>query len=106
MSPALPVQCETVDISTGKVLKTETVPFQIMPPPAGACTVCGRSPAHRPDEPHDAQSLYYQYAFFAEHGRWPTWRDALAHCPDDIKSLWEQALRERGAWPSDEGGQP
>jgi len=106
MRPSLPVKCETVDMSTGKVVKTETVPFQIMPPPAGACPVCGRLPAHRLDEPHDAQSLYYQYSFFAEHERWPTWRDALAHCPEAVRVPWERALRERGVWPADDGEQP
>jgi hypothetical protein len=55
-------------------------------------------PAHPPKDPHDANSLYYQYAFFGEHGRWPTWKDALAHCPDKVRAVWERELRALGVW--------
>ncbi len=99
----LPVKCETVDMATGEVTETKTVSFDILPPPPGACPVCGRNPAHEPDQPHDAQQLYYQYAFYGEHGRWPTWRDAVAHCSDEVKALWETHLRKAGVWPDDEG---
>jgi hypothetical protein len=71
----------------------------LLPPDPGACQVCGRYPAHPPDDPHNAQSLYYQYAFYAEHSRWPTWRDAIAHCPQPIKDAWERELRKKGVWP-------
>ncbi len=33
----------------------------------GECSQCGR--LHDPDIPHDRESLYYQYAFYAEHDR-------------------------------------
>lgn len=97
----LPVQRETVDMATGEVVERKTVHFDILPPPPTACQVCGRNPAHAPDQPHDAQQLYYQYAFYAEHGRWPTWRDAVAHCSDEVRALWEQHLRAWGVWPED-----
>jgi hypothetical protein len=73
----------------------------LLPPRLDACQVCGRYPAHPPDDPHDAQSLYYQYAFYAEHGCWPTWKDAVAHCPKPIAEAWELELRESGVWPPD-----
>ena len=98
----VPVKCDTVDMQTGEVVDTREVPFSIQPPPATACQVCGRNPAHEPDQPHDAHHLYYQFAFYADHGRWPTWRDAVAHCADDVKEQWELALRRRGMWPADE----
>lgn len=60
----------------------------------GECSQCGR--LHEPDQPHDAQSLAYQYAFYAEHDRWPTWADALAHCDPEIQNLWKQELRAHG----------
>lgn len=97
----LPVQRETVDMATGEVVERKTVNFGILPPPPTACQVCGRNPAHAPDQPHDAQQLYYQYAFYAEHGRWPTWRDAVAHCSDEVRALWEPRLRALGVWPED-----
>ncbi len=60
----------------------------------GTCPECAT--AHDPEEPHDQQSLAYQYRFYDKHGRWPTWADAMAHCPDDIKAFWTEALAERG----------
>lgn len=98
---SIPVQRETVDMATGEVVETKSVPFQILPPPGSACQVCGRDPAHAPDQPHNAQQLYYQYAFYGEHGRWPTWRDAVAHCSDEVRAAWEHHLRNAGAWPED-----
>jgi hypothetical protein len=62
--------------------------------PPGACAECGRE--HDPKQPHDQQSLTYQYKFYDMHGRWPTWSDAMAHCSDEIKALWRGALAERG----------
>ena len=50
---------------------------------------------HDPDQPHNRDSLAYQYSFYDRYGRWPTWADAMAHCPDEIKAFWTQALRER-----------
>lgn len=101
MSATLPVKMEVVDMATGEVFEQRTVPFEILPPPATACQVCGHDPAHTADQPHNAQSLYYQYSFYGEHGHWPTWRDALAHCADDVKAHWETHLRNAGAWPED-----
>jgi len=41
-------------------------------------------------------SLAYQYYFFDQHGRWPTWADAMAHCGENMKTAWTKALTERG----------
>lgn len=73
--------------------------WNLLPPHPEACQTCGRNPAHEPWEPHDAQSLYYQYKFYLEHKRWPTWRDAVAHCEPAVRAAWEAELRKRGAWP-------
>lgn len=62
--------------------------------PPGTCPLC--AVAHRPELPHNRDSLTYQYKFFDEHGRWPTWEDAMAHCPEDIKEFWKIELRKRG----------
>jgi hypothetical protein len=97
----LPVNCETIDASTGKVEKRETVNFGILPPKPGHCSVCGV--AHEPAIPHNAQSLYYQYAFYGEFGRWPTWADAVAHCSDEMQALWTLELHRLGAWSEPEG---
>lgn len=50
---------------------------------------------HDPKMPHNQESLYYQYKFYQQHGLWPTWEDALAHCPTEIQDMWKQALRKR-----------
>lgn len=62
--------------------------------PEGTCPEC--AVAHEPEMPHNKDSLAYQYNFYDKNGRWPTWEDAMAHCPEEIKEAWRQALRERG----------
>lgn len=91
-----PVEMETVDAGTGKTIKTETVDFKIMPPPPGTCAVCGFK--HEPALPHNAQSMYYQYRFKGEHGRWPTWADAVAHTTSEMQTLWKAAPEMAKHW--------
>lgn len=62
--------------------------------PPGTCPECATK--HRPDLPHNRDSLAYQYSFFDKHGRWPTWKDAMEHCSDDVKQKWIIALRVHG----------
>lgn len=68
--------------------------FMMMPPPPGTCPECAVK--HDPRMPHNKQSLFYQYAFYARNGRWPTWEDAMAHCAEEVKEVWRQALKEAG----------
>lgn len=81
-----------------KVTKTETVYFTLGKPRTGACPECGKFPAHPPEAPHDTQQMYYKYAFYADHQRWPTWKDAMAHCDEATKVAWEAELRKVGVW--------
>ena len=74
--------------------------FMLMPPAPDVCQECAVK--HDPVMPHNRDSLYYQYAFYAKNGRWPTWADAMAHCPEEIKGYWTDALTEKGI---DVGGQ-
>jgi hypothetical protein len=60
----------------------------------GQCAEC--STVHVPEQPHNQQSLFYQYAFMEKHGRWPTWTDALAHCQSEIKHQWIKQLAKHG----------
>lgn len=69
-------------------------PFQLFPAKPGTCPEC--AVGHPPTHPHDQQSLFYQYAFYAKHGRWPTWEDAMAHCPAGIQELWREELTKLG----------
>lgn len=66
----------------------------LLPAPEGTCPECATK--HEPEQPHNQQSLYWQYKFYNKHGRWPTWKDAMAHCPPDIKRFWIEELKERG----------
>lgn len=68
----------------------------LLPPAPDVCQECAVK--HAPEEPHDATSLYYQYSFKAEHGRYPTWKDALAHCSEELKAAWTKELKRRGKW--------
>ncbi|MDP2662870.1 MAG: hypothetical protein Q8R28_19315 [Dehalococcoidia bacterium] len=66
----------------------------LLPPAPDVCQECAGK--HEPDWPHNQQSLYYQYAFWARHRRWPTWVDALAHCSPEMQAAWRAALADRG----------
>jgi len=78
--------------------------MQLLPPPRGTCPICAT--AHAPDQPHNAQSMYYLYRFYGVRGRWPTWADALAHCTAEVKANWERQLRARGLWTEPADGDP
>ena len=69
-------------------------PFSLMPAKEGTCPECAT--AHDMSQPHNQQSLFYQYKFFNENGRWPTWKDAMEHCSPDIKKFWIMKLAELG----------
>lgn len=68
----------------------------LLPPRPDVCQECAVD--HSADQPHNAQSLFYQYRFYGDRGRWPTWRDVVAHCAPEVREAWEEALREEGAW--------
>ncbi|MFE1598231.1 hypothetical protein [Methylobacterium sp. ID0610] len=98
MTRTLNIPMQVVDAATGEVIEERTAEFRLMPPAdPQACQTCGRR--HPPEQPHDATRLHYQYSFRAEHGRWPTWADAVAHCAEPIREAWEAELRSRGLWP-------
>lgn len=75
--------------------------MMLLPPAESRCCICAT--AHRDDDPHNAASLYYQYRFRANHGRWPTWADAIAHCTPRVRSSWKQALLS--SWTEPPAGQ-
>ncbi|MEG3071067.1 MAG: hypothetical protein HQP61_02355 [Peptococcaceae bacterium] len=60
----------------------------------GICPECATK--HDPEQPHNQQSLTYQYKFYGKHGRWPTWDDAMGHCTEEVKQAWKEALKEYG----------
>lgn len=66
----------------------------LLPPRTDRCQTCGSK--HEESEPHNAQSLYYQTKFNMENGRSATWLDAMAHCSNDVKSLWRTGLINLG----------
>ena len=76
--------------------------FTLLPAKSGTCPTCATK--HEQHEPHNQQSLFYQYRFYSQRGRWPTWKDAIEHCPEDIKRVTEDYLRSIGKWsePSSE----
>lgn len=85
----IPSTVTTVNLETGEET-TEPMNWGLMPPPADACQVCAVK--HDPREPHNAQSLYYQMAFHAATGRYPTWADAIAHCSSKMQKAWKGHL--------------
>ena len=59
--------------------------------PEGTCPECAVK--HDPEQPHNQDSLTYQYKFYDQHGRWPTWADAMAHCSDELKKELDKIRR-------------
>ena len=85
--------------------KNHLHPFQIVGnTPPGTCPECAAE--HEPEDPHNQQSLTYKYKFYTKHGRWPTWADAMAHCPEHIKRLWIEELARHGVTVLDNDGLP
>lgn len=77
--------------------------MMLLPPTPGTCPICATE--HKPEYPHNATSLYYQYRFYGVRGRWPTWADAAAHCTDEMRLYWKSALNLRGLdWTSPPDG--
>lgn len=68
--------------------------FKLLPAAPGLCQTCAVK--HEPGEPHDQQSFFYQFVFYNEHGRSPTWADAMAHCADEVKAAWVAELETFG----------
>jgi hypothetical protein len=68
--------------------------FNLLPAKDGTCETCATQ--HDPVQPHNAQSLFYQYRFYGDNGRWPNWKDAMQHCSDDIKDQWLTHLSNMG----------
>lgn len=87
---------EKLKKETSKLKTTKVGGFTLLPPAKDVCQECATK--HEPHEPHNAESLYYQCVFYAEHGRYPVWKDAIAHCSEELKAAWMKELKERGVW--------
>ena len=66
----------------------------LMPPAPHLCQQCAVD--HKPEEPHNQQSMFYHVWYKMNHDREPTWKDAMEHCSEETKQLWIKALKERG----------
>ena len=76
--------------------------LQLMPPAPHLCQVCGSD--HGAGEAHDPTSVYYQYAFYENNGRYPSWRDSIAHLDAEHQQHWLDELAEQGLDPDAPGG--
>lgn len=68
----------------------------LLPAAPDKCPMCACE--HDPQMPHNQQSLFYQYKFREGNGRWPTWKDAIAHCSQEMQKAWRAELEKLGAW--------
>lgn len=66
----------------------------LLPPKPCVCQLCAVD--HHPSAPHDQTSLHYRKWFYEHNRRLPTWADAMAHCSDNTKEDWTEALKTRG----------
>jgi len=74
----------------------------LLPAAPGTCPLCATK--HPPTYPHNGQSLFYLYRFYFEHGRWPTWADAIAHTSEEMKAFWIEGLHEKNTWSEPPAG--
>lgn len=68
--------------------------MMLLPPRPEVCQQCATE--HLPELPHNAHSLYYNTRFYMTHGRHPDWRDAMAHCSDELRHNWTKELERLG----------
>ena len=68
--------------------------MMMLPAKEGTCQECATE--HEPETAHNAQSMFYQYKFYNDHGRWPNWKDAMAHCSATMKAMWREHLGKVG----------
>ncbi len=68
--------------------------MMLLPPKPDVCQKCAVD--HKKELPHDQTSMYWQYWFYSQYERWPTWADAMEHCTDEMKKVWSDELRKRG----------
>ena len=73
--------------------------IKIFAPGPGTCPVCAAR--HKPEAPHDRNSLYYQHRFRRENRRFPTWADAMRHCDGKTRMEWARRLTDLGV-PAEE----
>lgn len=66
----------------------------LLPPSPDKCQQCATK--HIPEQAHNGDSLFYKYWFMKQYERWPTWKDAIEHCPPKIKEFWEKHLTAHG----------
>ena len=72
--------------------QTVAVSMMLLPPSPGKCQCCAVE--HKKHEPHNQQSVYWQFWFNMKFGRSPTWADAIAHSPEPLYSYWKNRLIE------------
>jgi hypothetical protein len=94
----------SLPVGKGAAVADHLEPFTLLKTKPGVCPECAVD--HAADQPHDRMSLTYRYTFYRQHGRWPNWKDALAHCDQVVREQWERVLREAGQWEEDDAHTP
>jgi hypothetical protein len=77
-------------ITTVNIMKEGT----LLPPAPHLCQACAIE--HHPTMPHNCQSMFFQYWFYQQNDRFPSWLDAMSHCSPEIQEQWKAALIEKG----------
>ena len=79
-------------------IKGKHLAFNLLPSAPGTCPECGIK--HEPKWPHNRDTMFYNFKFFNDNGRWPTWEDAMAHSEEKVKVMWREELIKRGIDPA------
>lgn len=89
--------CGNCNDFTGRGPKVTVVPksaWMLMPPAPDVCQVCATD--HEPHEPHNPDSIYWQTAREIAGESSPTWKDALAHVEEPLRTHWTGLLAQHG----------
>ncbi len=74
----------------------------MLPPPEGCCRICGVD--HKPNAPHNAETVFYETRFSLRYKRRGTWADAIAHVPEPERTRLEKKIKALNAWTEPPAG--
>lgn len=89
--PEAPMDAEE---AAAEVREVPLSSMQLLPPAPDVCQVC--AVGHAPEEPHNPQSLFWQTARTMEGKPAAGWEEALAHCSQEMRESWINALGLKG----------
>lgn len=64
----------------------------LLPPAPHLCQSCATD--HKPEDPHNWQSMHWQYWFYGQTGRFPKVLDAFEHTTAAMRYAWKRHMMD------------